>query len=202
MANEEVKSAAAIWILRAGSKTSDELRERLEGAALRVWPKAEGWARQELWGTSLADDSAVISDVWEESLQSVLRSLQRKTPLRPIRDLDSYLFGTFCHRLRRRITKENELDLVRIDGGLDKLKSAQDWPVELEEKLLLEQALKFTDPWTKRALFRRQLMGKSWREVARVSGMNARQAMKTFHYRLNKVRETIGVAKRNTTKPV
>jgi hypothetical protein len=97
-------SAAAIWILYSGDKTSDEIRERLEGAALRVWPKAESWARQELWGTSLADDSAVVSDVWEESLQSVSRSLQRKTRLRPIRDLDSYLFGTFCHRLRRRIS--------------------------------------------------------------------------------------------------
>jgi hypothetical protein len=32
--------------------------------------------------------------------------------------------------------------------------------------------------------------------------MNARQAMKTFHYRLNKLRETIGVTKRNTKKPV
>jgi DNA-directed RNA polymerase specialized sigma24 family protein len=196
MAEEEAKSAAAIWILRARSNASDEIRERLEGAALRVSPKAEAWARQELRGTRFADDSALISDVWEKSLQSVLKTLERKTRFRPIRDLDSYVFGIFCHRLRQRIAKENRLELVRVDRELDEFRSVHDWPAELENKMLLEQALKLTDDWTKRALFRRKIMGESWRHIGRVSGLNTRTAMKRFGYRVNKLREAIGATKK------
>jgi DNA-directed RNA polymerase specialized sigma24 family protein len=196
MADEEAKSAAAIWILRTRSNASDEIRERLEGAALRVSPKAEAWARQELCGTRFADDSALISDVWEKSLQSVLRTLERKTRFRPIRDLDSYVFGIFCHRLRQRIAKENRLELVRLDRGLDEFRSVHDWPAELENKLLLEKALKLTDDWTKRALFRRTLMDESWGHIGRVSGLKTRTAMKRFGYRVNKLREAIGATKK------
>jgi DNA-directed RNA polymerase specialized sigma24 family protein len=180
MGDEEAKSAAAIWILRTGSNTSDEIRERLEEAALRVSPKAEAWAAQELRGTRFADDSALISDTWEKTLQSVLKTLERKIRFRPIRDLDSYLFGVFCHRLRQRIAREKRLELVRLDSDLDEFGSVHDWPAELENKLLLEEALKLTDRWTKRALFRRTLMRDSWSHIGRVSGLDTRTAMKKF----------------------
>jgi DNA-directed RNA polymerase specialized sigma24 family protein len=202
MADEEAKSAAAVWILRTGSNASDEIRERLEEVALRVFPRAEAWSRQELAGSSLADDSAVIWDVWEESLQSVLKTLQRKMRLRPISDLDSYLLGVFCHRLRRRLSKEKRLPVVPLDAELDEFQSEKDWPAELENKLLLEQALKLTDQWTKRMLFRRTLVGDSWGHLGRMSAMSEKTAMKRFAYRLKKLREMIGATERKTTKPV
>lgn len=202
MADEEAKSTAAVWILRTGSDASNEIRERLEAVALRVFPRAEAWSRQELNGSPFADDSSVIWDAWEESLQSVLRTLQRKMRLRPIADLDSYVYGVFCHRLRRRINNEKRLELVRPEKELDEFKSVGDWPAELENKLLLEQALKLTDEWTKRMLFRRTLMRESWGHLGRMSSLSEKTAMKRFAYRLKKLRETIGTTERKTKKPV
>jgi hypothetical protein len=51
--------------------------------------------------SSLANDSSVISEIWEASLQSALRSLKRAVRLRPVRDLDAYVFGLFQHRLKK-----------------------------------------------------------------------------------------------------
>lgn len=200
MADQEAKSASAVWILRSRGDTSDEIRGRLEAVALRLWPKAEAWAQRQMRESSVAEDSAVIWDVWEESLQSVLRTLERKTRLRPVRDLDSYVFGIFCHRMRQRIEKEKRLQFVPLAAEAGESQSVEDWPAELENKLLLQEALKQTDEWTKRALYRRTVMGNSWGEIGRMCGIGERAAMKRFGYRIKKLREAIGATEKNMTK--
>jgi len=58
------------------------------------------------------------------ALSNTLRSRLR---LRLIRDLDSYLFGAFAHRLREVLRKERTLEFVPSNNELQELKQTQDW---------------------------------------------------------------------------
>ena len=200
MADEDLKSAAAIWILRRKEKGSDDTRDSLMRAATRVWPKAEAHARKEMQNSSLADDSSVVSEIWEASLQSAFRSLTRAVRLRPVRDLDAYVFGIFRHRLKKRLARERRLEFVASGAELMRLRAAQDWgwPDNLADRMLLDKAISEMDDWMKEVLFRRVIDRASWGEVASGLGLSERVTMKRFLYRLKKVRDRLFETERST----
>ena len=193
MASDEIDSEAAVWIIAGTEKEPDKAKKSLKAAALRVWPRAEAYARRELCNTPLAEETSLISGVWEGALQSVLRSLRRKFRLRPIRNLDSYLFGVFAHRLNRLLSKEKIIEFVPTNKELAKLRGAQDWDwvANLENVLELKRAVSRMDDWMKEVCFRRSVVGHSWKRIARDSGITEHQAKMRFFDRLKKIRERI-----------
>lgn len=193
MTDDDARSAAAIWILRGKEEVPDETRDRLMAAAARVWPKAEARARFEMRNSSLANDSSVISEIWEDSLQSALKSLKRPVRLRPVRDLDAYVFGIFQHRLRKRLARERRVEFVASSAELARLRTAQDWewPDDLADHVLLQKAISGMDDLMKDVLFRRAIDEESRDEVASGLGLSKRVLMKRFLYRLKKIRDSL-----------
>src|SRR5260370_38164101 len=71
MASNKIDSEAAIWIIAGREKQPDKVEKDLRAAAMRVWPRAEAYARRELYGSALAEETSVLSGAWEDALQSV-----------------------------------------------------------------------------------------------------------------------------------
>ena len=78
MASNKIDSEAAIWIIAGREKQPDKVEKNLKAAAMRVWPRAEAYARRELYDSGLGEETSVISGAWEDALQSVQRSLRRR----------------------------------------------------------------------------------------------------------------------------
>jgi hypothetical protein len=100
----------------------------------------ETFARRELSGSSLAGETSVVWDIWEQTLLSLSNTLRSRLRVRLIRDLDSYLFGAFAHRLREVLRKERTIEFVPSNSELEELKQTQDWSwvVEFENSLQLK----------------------------------------------------------------
>jgi hypothetical protein len=192
MASNEIDSEAAVWIIDRGKKEADKIQKDLKAAALRVWPRAKAYGRRELHGTGLAQETGMISNAWEDALQSVEATL-RKFRLGWIRNLDSYIFGTFAHRLRGVLSKENTIEYVPTNQELAKLKGAQDWDwvPDFEDMLELKRAVTQMDDWMKEVLFRRSQGGDRWRRIANDFGITEHQAKMRFSDRFKRLQEKI-----------
>ena len=192
MGSEKMDSEAAVWIIASRNKKPDEVEKDLMAAALRVWPRAEAYARRELCDSPIAEETGVISEAWEVSLQSVLRSLRRNFRLRPIRNLDSYIFGVFAHRLKRVLSREKIIEFVPTNKELAELRGAQDWNwvTNLENVLELKRTVSKMDDWMKEVCFRRSF-GDSWAVIAKDSGITEHQAKMRFFDRFKKIRQRI-----------
>ena len=127
MASDQGGQNPEVWILDRGEAVPDDHDMRLRAAALRVWPKVETFARRELSGTSLAGETSLVWNIWEQTLLSLSNTLRKRLRLRLIRDLDSYLFGAFAHRLREVLRKERTIEFVPSNSELEELKQTQDW---------------------------------------------------------------------------
>jgi DNA-directed RNA polymerase specialized sigma24 family protein len=197
MAEEDLKGAAATWILGSHQERHDEARDKLMSAASRVWPKAEAFARLEMQDSSLAGDSSIVWDIWEASLQSVLKTLNRTMRVRPVEDLDAYLFGVFCHRLRRRLAQERRIEFVTPSPGVLDSKAAEGWGSarDLEDRILLQKIISEMDDWMKDVLVQRVIDRVRWKDVGSACGLTEAEANKRFLYRVKKLRERLLGAK-------
>lgn len=201
MGNEDLKNAAAAWILWRKGDARNGIEGKLEAAALRVWPQAQGYAKRELRGSHLPDDESLIWDVWESSLESAQRSLRARSRLRPVQNLEAYILGIFCHRMKKRLAKERRIEFVPSNSELEELGATQDWswPANLNDRIFLRKAISDMDDWMKEALFQRAIEGTSWEEVGHESGLSEQVAKKRFLYRLKKIRERLFQTEKNGT---
>ena len=120
MASDQGGQNPEVWILDRGEAVPDDHDMRLRAAAVRVWPNVETFAKRELSGSSLAGETSLVWDIWEQTLQSLSHTLRRRLRLRLIRDLDSYLFGAFAHRLRKVLRKDDRIcSLKQRIGGTE-----------------------------------------------------------------------------------
>ena len=193
MASNEVDSEAAVWIIASRKEGCDKIQKDLMAAAMRVWPRAEAYARRELYESGLAQETSLISNAWEDALQSVQRTVRRKFRLRRIRNLDSYIFGAFAHRLRSVLRKERMIEFVPTNEYLAELRGAQDWDwaTNLENTLELKRVVTQMDDWMKEVLFRRSQAGHKWELIARDFGITEHQAKMRFLDRFKKLQEKI-----------
>lgn len=193
MANEQSGGNPEVWILDRASTAQDELEVQLRAAAIRVWPRAEAFAKKELAGSSLPGEMSLILDSWEKTLQSVSKHQRRRSFLRPIEDLDSYIFVAFGHNLKKVLRKENSIEFVASDDELSALKQTQDWSWvgDLENSLELKALVDPMDDVTKSVLYRWAIEGDSWSNIAKDLGVTPNAAKKRFFYRLRKLRERV-----------
>lgn len=142
--------------------------DRLLDAARIAWPNALSYART----VGVADCECLATEVWEELLRSVLRTMRRHGHLQHVADLEAYLIGAFRHRFHRELLRERDYrEKVLQPESVEKLENLgkiQDWkPVErLEHDLQVQQTLKLLDPWTRR-VWNYIKYGYSIKEIAR-----------------------------------
>jgi len=181
------------WVIagpddEAGNRSKSH--ERLLGAARNAWPNALSYARL----TDVPDSECLATEVWEELLRSVFRTMRRRGNLQHVSNLESYLIGAFRHRFRRALLKERQYrQKVLLTDSVEKLESLgriPDWkPVEqLERDLQVQQALKFMDPWTRR-VWNYVKYGYSIKEIAHRLDLTESQVEFRYRRRIARLRE-------------
>jgi DNA-directed RNA polymerase specialized sigma24 family protein len=166
--------------------------ERLLDAARNAWPIVLSYARS----ASATDYEYLATEVWEELLRSVLRTMRRLGHLHHVTDLEAYLIGAFRHRFHRELLKERHYrQQVLMAESVEKLESLgriQDWkPVErLERELQVQQMLKLLDPWTRR-VWNYIKYGYSIKEIASRLDLTEFQVEFRYRRRLARLREYI-----------
>jgi DNA-directed RNA polymerase specialized sigma24 family protein len=173
------------WVIAGadgeGRKRSKS-HERLLEAARIAWPNVLSYARV----VGVTDYECLATEVWEELLRSVLRTMRRRGHLRHVADLEAYLIGAFRHRFHRELLRERHYrEKVLQPKAVEKLESLgkiQDWkPVQrLERELQVQQTLKLLDPWTRR-VWNYIKYGYSIKEIARSLDLTEFQV--EFRYR-------------------
>ena len=119
-------------------------------------------------------------------LSNTLRSRLR---LRLIRDLDSYLFGAFAHRLREVLRKERTIEFVPSNSELEELKQTQDWSwvAAFENSLQLKAVVDDMDERMREVLYR-WAFDEPWDEISGDMGVTMNALKKRFAYHLKKIR--------------
>ena len=199
MASDQGGQNPEVWILDRGEAVPDDHDMRLRAAAVRVWPNVEAFAKRELSGSSLAGETSLVWDIWEQTLQSLSHTLRRRLRLRLIRDLDSYLFGAFAHRLREVLRKERTLEFVPSNSELEELKQTQDWSwvAAFENSLQLKAVVDDMDERMREVLYR-WAFDEPWDEISGDMGVTTNALKKRFAYHLKKIRSRM----LNDNKPV
>ena len=189
MASDQGGQNPEVWILDRGEAVPDDHDMRLRAAAVRVWPKVEAFAKRELSGSSLAGETSLIWDIWEQTLLPLSNSLRSRLRLRLIRDLDSYLFGAFAHRLREVLRKERTLEFVPSNSELEELKQTQDWPwvAAFENSLQLKAVVDDMDERMREVLCR-WAFDEPWNVISKDTGLTTNALKKRLAYHLKKIR--------------
>ena len=185
------------WVLSSFIQSSGNSRHEmmeLADAARRLWPGVQAHARKEQPGKSFDEAIALATEVWEEVLRSVAKTLQRSNGKRAqIESLDAYLFGVFHHRFNRALKKERRRrEMMRSlpsDGDLGRLRQAHHSEVHrvLEQSIQVQEAVRRMDEWSRKVWAARQY-GYSWREIAEHFGLTEPQAKLRFRYAIGKLR--------------
>lgn len=181
------------WVIagpddEAGSRSKSH--ERLLDAARSAWPNVLSYARL----ADVPDSECMATEVWEELLRSVLRTMRRLGNLHHVTNLESYLIGAFRHRFQRALVKERQFrQKVLLTDSVEKLESLgriPDWkPVErLERELQVQQALKLMDPWTRR-VWSYVKYGYSIKEIAKRLDLTEFQVEFRYRRRLTRLRD-------------
>src|SRR5437588_2932657 len=192
----------AEWVLFAGKQDPDRpplpVDEELVAAARKAWPHVLAHVRGRLRDKALGRErTALAAEIWERVLVSVAKTRLRNKDLRsPILDLESYLIGTFHHRLNRELKKEQKraetieafssvLDLEQFGAATD-----AEWVEQLERAIATSQITDRMNPWMKKVWQRRQCEY-SWKDIATWLGITEQQAKMKFYYGLQKIRQSI-----------
>jgi DNA-directed RNA polymerase specialized sigma24 family protein len=181
------------WVIagpddEAGNRSNSH--ERLLDAARSAWPNVLSYARL----ADIPDSECMATEVWEELLRSVLRTMRRLGNLHHVTNLESYLIGAFRHRFQRALVKERQFrQKVLLTDSVEKLESLgriPDWkPVErLERELQVQQALKLMDPWTRR-VWSYVKYGYSIKEIAKRLDLTEFQVEFRYRRRLARLRD-------------
>lgn len=190
------------WVLSSFTSNDPDTRYELDqliAAARRLWPRIQAHAMREQTHKSSDDAIATATDVWEDVLQSVAKTLLRLNGRgSTVRDLDAYLFGVFHHRFNRALRKERKrAEFIRnVASGrdLETLTQAHDSRAmrDVERSIQVNEAIQHMDDWTRRVWASRQY-GYSWREIAIFFGLTEPQAKLRFRYAIGRLRAKLGV---------
>jgi len=182
------------WVLSGANPRSDSATEsELLKAARSAWPKALAHVRQVQSQNPFDDDGIVVAEVWESVLQSVSGTLDRMNGRRgEIGDLEAYLLGTFYHRLRRALKKEQRreemIHLVPSAQELEVLgKTSHPEQHDIEDTLHAQEILDRMDEWSRKVWIAREY-GYSWKHIGRVLGIPADSVMLRFRRRMKILR--------------
>jgi len=182
------------WVLSGANPRSDsEAESELSKAARLAWPKALAHVRQVQSRNPFDDDGILVAEVWESVLQSVSRTLDRMHGRREeIGDLEAYVLGSFYHRLRRALKKEQ-----RREETIHLVSSAQELEVlgktsyaeqhDIEDTLHAQEILNRMDEWSRKVWVAREY-GYTWKHIGHVLGIPGDSVMLRFRRRMKILR--------------
>ena len=112
--------------------------------------------------------------------------------MRPIRNLDNYLYWAFVRRLNRLLATEPKIDLV---GSIQDLEAHSDIRAaavspSIEEELLVKEVMTFLDEKT-REMFSLRKTGYSWGDAAGTLKITANNAQARFSQGLKRAQARI-----------
>ena len=182
------------WVLSGANPRSESASEsELLKAARSAWPKALAHVRQVQSQNPFDDDGILVAEVWESVLQSVSRTLDRMNGRRgEIGDLEAYLLGSFYHRLRRALKKEQRREemiyLVSSAQELEVLGAASHAEEhDIEDTLHAREILDRMDAWSRKVWVAREY-GFTWKHIGRVLGIPGDSVMLRFRRRMKILR--------------
>ena len=182
------------WVLSGANPRSDsDAESELSKAARSAWPKALAHVRQVQSRNPFDDDGILVAEVWESVLQSVSRTLDRMNGRRgEIGDLEAYLLGSFYHRLRRALKKEQRreetIHLVSSAQELDVLgKASHADQHDIEGTLHAQEILDRMDDWSRKVWIAREY-GYTWKHIGHVLGIPGDSVMLRFRRRMKNLR--------------
>jgi DNA-directed RNA polymerase specialized sigma24 family protein len=179
------------WVLSGVNARSDSAAEsELLKAARSAWPKALAHIRKVQSQDPFDDEGVLVTEIWEDVLQSVSGTLDRMNGRRgEIGDLEAYLLESFYHRLSRAIEKEQRreqtIHFVSSFQELDVLGSANRAEKEhdIEGSLHAKEIVQRMDDWSRKVWVAREY-GYSWKEIGRTLGIPALSVMLRFRRRM------------------
>jgi len=182
------------WVLSGANPRSDSATEsELLKAARSAWPKALAHVRQVQSQDPFDDDGILVAEVWESVLQSVSRTLDRLNGRRgEIADLEAYLLGSFYHRLRRALKKEQRREeMIYLVSSAQELevigKTSYAEQHDIEGTLHAQEILDRMDEWSRKVWVAREY-GYTWRHIGRVPGIPGDSVMLRFRRRMKILR--------------
>ena len=185
------------WVLSGAHPRLDPVTEsELSKAARSAWPKALAHVRQVQSRDPFDDDGILVAEVWESVLQSVSKTLDRMNGTRSeIADLEAYLLGSFYHRFRRALKKEERraemIHLVPSALDLEVLaKTNHAKHHDIEDSAHAREILDRMDKWTREVWIAREY-GYSWKHIGRVLGLSGISVMLRFRRRMKILRERL-----------
>jgi len=137
-------------------------------------------------------DPALAANLLEEAAAAVSRALKaRNTHVRPVGDLESYLFRAFLRRLNRTKKRQSLLaEAVELQAFLSRI--SWDPERELEMEIFIDEFLMQCDPIMRDVLCRR-MEGCSWKEIGWAYRISSHAAESKFSQALQKVRKKLGL---------
>ena len=182
------------WVLSGANLRSDSATEsELLKAARSAWPKALAHVRQVQSQNPFDDDGILVAEVWESVLQSVSGTLGRMNGRRgEIGDLEAYLLGSFYHRLRRALKKEQRREeMIRLVPSAQELevleKASHAERHDIEDTLHAQEILDRMDEWSRKVWAAREY-GYTWKHIGRVLGIPGDSVMLRFRRRMKILR--------------
>ena len=188
----EPNPRARIW---PRDKSGTPIEQDLVDAAER------NWARFHAYSLRHQQDSSRTADILEATLLALSRARKTNARLmRPIRNLDNYLYSAFVRCLNRRMAREPKIEPVGSLQDVEARASGQNSFVSptIEDELLVDELMTFMDEDTRR-MFTLRKLGYSWKAIARILNTTANnaqvrydQGLKRARYRLLRSKDTSG----------
>jgi DNA-directed RNA polymerase specialized sigma24 family protein len=187
------------WVLSRVEPRSDLATEsELLKAARSAWPKVLARVQQEQSHNRIDDDGILATEVWEAVLQSVSKTLERTNGRHgKIRDLEGYLLGTFNHRFKRALKKEQcRQETIQLVSSLQELEervgtSQAEREFDIDGDLHAQEIFQRMDAWSRKIWAARDLCDYSWNEIGRVLGIPGLHVMLRFRRRMSVLRERL-----------
>jgi DNA-directed RNA polymerase specialized sigma24 family protein len=190
----------ARWIIGlAMGEEADELAQQFLEAARLAWPRVLAHTRRELASQYLSPSeiTSATCEIWEEVLRSVWGTFRRQPDsARQVRSMESYLIGTFHHRLNRQLKSKRSHDAVLEflpPAELAELKTIESiddgYVVRVQHSIQMEKVYARLDENVRRALIAR-IYGFSWGEIAHHFQIEEQNLVMRVRYAIRKVRES------------
>jgi len=168
-------------------KSGRAIEQDLVDAGERIWPRIEAYARRH------QQDPARAANLLEATLVALSRARKSNGRLlRPIRNLDNYLYLAFIRRLNRQLAKEPKIETVGSRHDLEtlgKMRSRSLSP-SIEKELLVKEVMTFFHE-KPREMFSLRDYGYSWRKVAGLLHITANSAQVRFNQELKRARNRV-----------
>jgi hypothetical protein len=168
-------------------KSGRAIEQDLVDAAERNWARIDAYARRH------QQDTARTSNLLEATLLALSRARKSNGRLmRPIRNLDNYLYWAFVRRLNRVMATEPQIEHVGSIQDLEAHRDIRPTAVSptIEEELLVKEVTTFLDEKT-REMFSLRKTGYSWRDAARTLKITANNAQACFSQGLKRAQARI-----------